>query len=305
MHRRNFLQLSAFAGAAMAVPAGLRHARAASRGDRGLFILVQATGGWDPRFVCDPSLDPEQNRSYRGIGRVHQIAHAPLVMTPRSTGLSADSAEELMSAADFFEAHGERLLCINGIDMGTGDHDEGTRALWTEERGDAGVTGRLLEMASETDGQSRFADHELGDLDRFMRHASLGLTAYQSGLADALHLELGGFDAHGSNDRAQTRQLGKLYRGVDALLCEVASRGLEDRVAVLIASELGRAPYYDSPGPFAGKDHWPITSAMLVGPGIEGGRTIGGTTADLEPVAAPGGRFTPEAVLAMASARVR
>lgn len=301
MKRRNFLQLSAFTGLAMGVPAGLRHARAASAGSRGLFVLVQATGGWDPRFVCDPTLDPAQNRAYRGIGHQGQIAYAPLVMTPRSTGLSADSAEELMSAPDFFEAHGERLLCINGIETGTLDHDQGTRALWSDEREGSGATARVLELA---DGSTspRFTDPELADLDRFMRHATMGLTAYQAGLTDALHLELGGFDSHGSNDRAQTRQLGKLYRGVDALLCDAASRGLEDRVTVLITSEMGRSAGYDGPGNFAGKDHGSVTSAMLLGPGIEGGHTIGGTTADLQPAARLGAGFTPAAVLAMASA---
>ena len=51
-----------------------------------------------------------------------------------------------------------------------------------------------------------------------------------------------------------------------------------------------------------GKDHWSVTSALLLGAGIEGGRTLGGTTPELEPVAQSGAVFTPASVLAMAGA---
>ena len=274
INRRDFLQLSALTGAAMVIPAGLRHARAASRASRGLFVLVQARGGWDPRFVCEPSLDPAHNRAYPALGRVAGLSYAPLAMTPRTTGLAEDSCAELMSADAFFEAHGERLLAINGIETGTLDHAEGARALWPESRSEASLSRRVLELDDDDEAHSRFDDPELADLDQLIRHASLGLTAYEAGFVDALHLELGGFDSHASHDLAQTQQLGKLYRGVDELLAEAARRGLDHELTLLVTSELGRAAAYDGPGRFAGKDHGSRTSALLLGPRVAGGRVL-------------------------------
>ena len=55
---------------------------------------------------------------------------------------------------------------------------------------------------------------------------------------------------------------------------EAERQGIADKVIVLVGSEFGRTPYYNED---LGKDHWPITSMMLMGPGITGGRVIGGT----------------------------
>ena len=45
---------------------------------------------------------------------------------------------------------------------------------------------------------------------------------------------------------------------------------------VVVYSEMNRTPNLNAD---LGKDHWPVTSALLVGPGIAGGRTIGGMNA--------------------------
>jgi hypothetical protein len=42
---------------------------------------------------------------------------------------------------------------------------------------------------------------------------------------------------------------------------------------VVVLSEMGRHPQENLQ---AGKDHWTFTSAMLVGPGVAGGRVYGG-----------------------------
>ena len=43
---------------------------------------------------------------------------------------------------------------------------------------------------------------------------------------------------------------------------------------VMVVSDLGRSPKRN---PRNGKAHWPVTSALLMGGGLTGGRTIGGT----------------------------
>jgi len=42
----------------------------------------------------------------------------------------------------------------------------------------------------------------------------------------------------------------------------------------VMGSDFGRTPGYNSGN---GKDHWPISSMMMMGPGIPGNRVIGGT----------------------------
>ncbi len=283
MRRRSFLQYSAAAGLTASVPAGLRTAWAAGRNERGLFVLVQASGGWDPRLVCDPVIDPMQARAYSSVAAVGGLRYAPFDLDVRVTGLDAPRTRALMAPHAFFEAHGGRLVGINGVDTQTLDHERGTQALvepWT--RG-LRVTRRADQVANGSNSLADpdTADPELEDLSRLLFDVAWTLDAFESGEAQAVHLELGGFDTHASHDRAQTVQLGKLYRAVDTLLRGAQARGLADHLTVLVSSEFGRSPHYDGPGRFAGKDHWPVTSALLFAPKVSGGRTLGSTTAGL------------------------
>jgi uncharacterized protein (DUF1501 family) len=49
---------------------------------------------------------------------------------------------------------------------------------------------------------------------------------------------------------------------------------IRDRLVVVVQSEMGRTPTYNSGN---GKDHWSIGSVMFLGPGIRGDRVIGAT----------------------------
>ena len=69
-------------------------------------------------------------------------------------------------------------------------------------------------------------------------------------------------------------------------------------------SEMGRTPALNGA---EGKDHWPYTSLMLIGPGVSGGRVLGATNAALvgQPIelstgtpASSGSVLTPAAVAA-------
>lgn len=53
----------------------------------------------------------------------------------------------------------------------------------------------------------------------------------------------------------------------------VGGNRLSDEVVVVVLSEMGRDPRLNT---LAGKHHWTWTSAMLLGPGITGGRVVGG-----------------------------
>lgn len=119
--------------------------------------------------------------------------------------------------------------------------------------------------------------YQLNDLERFQQQAEMALSGFSAGLVVSANLTLGGFDTHGNHDRDQPRQLFKLWGGLAYLFDRLDALGLGQRTFVVVASDFGRGPLYNAEGSNAGKDHWPITSLLVSGPGIAGNRAIGGT----------------------------
>ena len=107
--------------------------------------------------------------------------------------------------------------------------------------------------------------------------AEVAVAAFASGLAVSANLNLGGFDTHGNHDQSQTQSLTRLLEGVDHLWSEITRHGLQDKVTVMVGSDFGRTPFYNTG---AGKDHWNVTSIMAMGAGITGNRVIGETDAN-------------------------
>lgn len=106
------------------------------------------------------------------------------------------------------------------------------------------------------------------------RQAQVAIAGYRAGITVAANLSVGGFDTHGNHDASHIPRLTMLLEGVDFLLTEAENAGIGDRVVVVIGSDFGRTPGYNDGN---GKDHWSITSMMLIGPGIPGNRVIGTT----------------------------
>jgi uncharacterized protein (DUF1501 family) len=117
----------------------------------------------------------------------------------------------------------------------------------------------------------------LDDLERMERQAQLALAGFQSGVAVSATINLGGFDTHANHDRDQARQITKLLAGIDFLISGAELAGIMDRMYIVVGSDFGRGPLYNSDRDNAGKDHWPITSMLVMGPGIPGDRVIGAT----------------------------
>lgn len=110
--------------------------------------------------------------------------------------------------------------------------------------------------------------------------AQLAVDALEQELSFAAQIELGSFDTH-DNNLGQIPLQDAFYAGLRALVDDLASRpGMQagtsmiDDTVVLVVSEMGRTPKLNDTG---GKDHWPVTSAMVIGGGLPGGRVLGGT----------------------------
>lgn len=88
-----------------------------------------------------------------------------------------------------------------------------------------------------------------------------------------------GWDSHADNDAAQSGNFENLFAGLSelmALLDQTPAIGggmLSEQTVVVVMSEMGRTPQLNLTN---GKDHWPYTSMMLLGPGLSADRVIGG-----------------------------
>jgi hypothetical protein len=121
-------------------------------------------------------------------------------------------------------------------------------------------------LAEDVNGRSRFVD--LG------RPMETILKCFQAGVTASATYAEGGFDTHSNHDTDQAESLGRFIARLRYVLLRSAQLGLKDKLYVMVTSDFGRTPRYNTGN---GKDHWNVTSVLMVGPGIRGGRAIGKT----------------------------
>ncbi len=121
MQRRDFFRLAAGAGLlctglqgreGLALSGGVDPKHAGEYAGP-FFVTFEANGGWDASMVCDPK---SRNRAYTDGG----IVTAGGIRFP-----------DVGSHRAFFEKHAERLLCVNGIDTASNNHNTSRRHVWT------------------------------------------------------------------------------------------------------------------------------------------------------------------------------
>ncbi len=151
------------------------------------------------------------------------------------------------------------------------------------ERGTIGKNQGKLDdfIASLRRGDDLRGIGALGDLD-YTRdlgvQAQLAISALERELSWAVQIETGSFDTHTAND-GQSLQHELLFAGLTALAEGLASRpgkaggaSMLDETVIAVVSEMGRTPLLNDA---LGKDHWPVTSAFVLGGGLPGGRVLG------------------------------
>lgn len=114
----------------------------------------------------------------------------------------------------------------------------------------------------------------------FVGDCLLAVDTLARGLASCVTLTYShDWDTHAQNDIWQNWHWGGLFDGLGRLMqaldSEQGSGGgsLADETTVVVLSEMGRTPGLNAE---EGKDHWPYTSAMLLGSGFQGDRSVGG-----------------------------
>ncbi len=87
------------------------------------------------------------------------------------------------------------------------------------------------------------------------------------------------WDSHASNAATQAPLFDQLFGNLATILDQLAASPgpdgapLSDSTVMVVLSEMGRTPAFNDV--HKGRDHWPFTSAMIIGPGVTGNRTIG------------------------------
>jgi uncharacterized protein (DUF1501 family) len=112
--------------------------------------------------------------------------------------------------------------------------------------------------------------------------AQVAVDALSLGLARCVTVASGtafSWDTHANNDDQQSPLWESLFSGLGQLLTRLraapgtSSASLLDETVVVVLSEMGRTPQLNA---FNGKDHWPFTSVLAIGPTLAGSRVIGG-----------------------------
>jgi hypothetical protein len=115
---------------------------------------------------------------------------------------------------------------------------------------------------------------------------TLAVDVIQQGISRAATLDTRlAWDTHNGNEQ-QDAFHETVFAALKALVDDLAARPgaaagarLLDETIVVVVSEMSRTPKLNGQG---GKDHWPVTAAMVIGGGVRGGRAIGATSDTLE-----------------------
>src|SRR5687767_9939349 len=110
--------------------------------------------------------------------------------------------------------------------------------------------------------------------ERLAQQAEIALASFKAGVCVSANLTIGQFDSHANNDADQMKLIPEFLAGIAYVLRRAEELKIREQLVVIIQSEMGRTPTYNSGN---GKDHWSIGSIMFLGPNIKGDRVIGAT----------------------------
>lgn len=89
----------------------------------------------------------------------------------------------------------------------------------------------------------------------------IALLAFKAGVSLSADVIQGGFDTHANQDDLLSPLLAGVTDALDYAWTYAAELGIADRLTVVMGSDFGRTPGYNSGN---GKDHWPISSMLVM-----------------------------------------
>ncbi len=122
---------------------------------------------------------------------------------------------------------------------------------------------------------------EQGTESDFIRNGKLAVELFAAGATQCATVQAGAdlaWDTRVDHFAKASVLFEDLFLGINTILDYATAKGVADRTIVIVVSEGGRNPQLNAQ---AGKGPWSFTSALLWGPGIAGGTTVGLTDAAL------------------------
>lgn len=110
---------------------------------------------------------------------------------------------------------------------------------------------------------------------RYYGQAASIMSAFKAGISLSADISIGGFDTHGNHDVNHARALTRVTTTVDLLWYIAEQYNIQDRLLVHIISDFGRTNRYNGGN---GKDHWSITSSVLMGNNPTWGNRVVGSS---------------------------
>jgi len=148
-------------------------------------------------------------------------------------------------------------------------HEHGPKGAWSREL--AQSIDRVEALRTHADTLADIFDRSPSEA---VNHVEVAADLVAAGFARAVLVDPRYyFDSH-ANNHSQNSLTNDLFGILDVLLQRLVDLAALDDTLVLVCSEMTRAPRLNG---VAGKDHWPLTSYLLAGGGIAGGRQLGGT----------------------------
>ncbi len=136
-----------------------------------------------------------------------------------------------------------------------------------------------------SDGQDFASQLSFGVQATFANQVSLAVDLLDIPLAHSVVIDTGlDWDTHDGNDD-QNNSYESMFSGLSQLMDLLQLRGMLDNTVIAVVSEMTRTPKLNGDSADAGKDHWPVTSALLIGApstGLIGGQSFGGTDDNLD-----------------------
>jgi hypothetical protein len=156
--------------------------------------------------------------------------------------------------------------------------------------------GSKLELTN--DDRAPFTVNAPTTVNNGMRDSfALSLKLLKNNLVTCLNLGVGGFDTHAGQERSMQPIVQSFDYLLGRFVAELKAANQLDNTLIVIYSDFGRTPKVNNS---AGRDHWPVGGALMIGGGILGGRAVGVTDDNLRTVsinretgaAESGGSFT-------------
>jgi len=106
------------------------------------------------------------------------------------------------------------------------------------------------------------------------RQMRIGAAAMSTGMASSMQIGFGGFDTHNDHDDRHFFRIRDVLVDLHYLWRALAVYGIDGQTTVALGSDFGRTPWYNSG---EGKDHWAVTSYVLMGQDVSGGTVVNAT----------------------------